>query len=409
MDSQDTDTLKDLEDPNQRSESKMETEASSEPEAMVASTVTERSGTPVGSGAAGDQPSPSPMSASPVPALSQGDESASCFPPPPGTPTQTSPVTEQPTNLSLQYAQEPSVGPHLPDQHQQQLKSPNQSSDYMFDRFRKWAISNYGDSGKTKTVTRKKYQRIVRILSGDELPTSDNSKFRFWVKNKGFRLGPPPPDEIGADDQVLYVPTRVQVSVFSLQVWISPIPEKSVWNKKAPLQCWPSKKASMYRTRGESEESVVNNQWNMQEEIHLSFETQGRYPKQGHQWPHKRDLCPPKIRKSLIWPFCCEKAGSIELSLLQNEICTTNILVAPHRMFKGFATLAEGVSASYKEFNTHTTISITWIVKSSNFFLLHLDVFICKESLHYSVYIYYSTKLHCCCLSAIQAISSGNP
>ena len=133
---------------------------------------------------------------------------------PPRSPTQTSPVPEQPTNLSVQCAQT-SMGPHLPDQHQQQLKSPNQSSDYMFDRFRKWAISNYGDSGKTKTVTRKKYQRIVRILSGDELPTSDNSKFRFWVKNKGFRLGPPPPDEIGADDQVLYVPTRVQVSAFS--------------------------------------------------------------------------------------------------------------------------------------------------------------------------------------------------
>ena len=219
MDSQETDTLKDTEDQSQRSESKMETEESSEPEALMVSATAERSGTPPGvSGATGDQPSPSPVSASPVPALSQGGESASCFSPPPGTPTQTSPVTEQPTNLSLQCAQQTSLGPHLPDQHQhqQQLTSPNQSSDYMFDRFRKWAISNYGDSGKTKTVTRKKYQRIVRILSGDELPTSDNSKFRFWVKNKGFRLGPPPPDEIGADDQVLYVPTRVQVSIYYL-------------------------------------------------------------------------------------------------------------------------------------------------------------------------------------------------
>ena len=211
MDSQDTDALNVTEDQSQQSDSKMETEESSEPEALTVSTATERSGTPGVSGAAGDQPSP--VSASPVPLLSQGGESASCFPP--RSPTQMSPVPEQPTNLSLQCAQT-LMGPHLPDQLQQQLKSPNQSSDYMFDRFRKWAISNYGDSGKTKTVTRKKYQRIVRILSGDELPTSDNSKFRFWVKNKGFRLGPPPPDEIGADDQVLYVPTRVQVSFFFL-------------------------------------------------------------------------------------------------------------------------------------------------------------------------------------------------
>ncbi len=87
------------------------------------------------------------------------------------------------------------------------------SSDEMFKKFRNWAISNYGDSGKTKTVTRKKYCRIVHILTGDEQPCSDNSKFRFWVKNKGFRLGPPPPDEAGAEDQVLYVPTRVQVRV----------------------------------------------------------------------------------------------------------------------------------------------------------------------------------------------------
>ncbi len=85
------------------------------------------------------------------------------------------------------------------------------SPDEMFKKFRNWAISNYGDSGKTKTVTRKKYCRIVQILTGDEQPCSDNSKFRFWVKNKGFRLGPPPPDEAGAEDQVLYVPTRVQV------------------------------------------------------------------------------------------------------------------------------------------------------------------------------------------------------
>ena len=82
----------------------------------------------------------------------------------------------------------------------------------MFHAFQTWACQNYGDSGKTKTVTQKKYERIIRILSGIEHATSENSKFRFWVKAKGFRLGPPPPDDTAADDQVLYVPTRVPVS-----------------------------------------------------------------------------------------------------------------------------------------------------------------------------------------------------
>ena len=28
--------------------------------------------------------------------------------------------------------------------------------------------------------------------------------------------------------------------------------------------------------------------------IHPGFEIQGRHPKQAYQWPHKKDLCPPK-------------------------------------------------------------------------------------------------------------------
>ena len=29
--------------------------------------------------------------------------------------------------------------------------------------------------------------------------------------------------------------------------------------------------------------------------IHPGFEASDRRPKQGYQWPHKKDLCPPKI------------------------------------------------------------------------------------------------------------------
>lgn len=82
----------------------------------------------------------------------------------------------------------------------------------MFETFQAWANQNYGDSGrvllpiiyvacvidkgfwrkfltqfllhigKTKTVTRRKYLRIVRILTGEEVASSENSKFRFWVR-----------------------------------------------------------------------------------------------------------------------------------------------------------------------------------------------------------------------------------
>ncbi|CAG5136675.1 unnamed protein product, partial [Candidula unifasciata] len=58
----------------------------------------------------------------------------------------------------------------------------------MYQTFQNWAIQNYGDKGKTKTVTRNKYQRIVRILKGEEESTAENSKLRFWVKAKGFQL-----------------------------------------------------------------------------------------------------------------------------------------------------------------------------------------------------------------------------
>ena len=97
------------------------------------------------------------------------------------------------------------------------LPSPHPGWPAMYDTFQNWALQNYGDAGKTKTVTRKKYTRISRILTGEETPSSDNSKFRFWVKAKGFRLGPPPPEDTSGQDQVLYVPSRVQVSFGSVR------------------------------------------------------------------------------------------------------------------------------------------------------------------------------------------------
>lgn len=84
----------------------------------------------------------------------------------------------------------------------------------MYRQFQDWCLRTYGDSGKTKTVTRKKYDRIVQLLNGSESSSTDNAKFKFWVKSKGFQLGNP--DEVsggaGGGKQVLYVPVKTTVS-----------------------------------------------------------------------------------------------------------------------------------------------------------------------------------------------------
>jgi len=87
----------------------------------------------------------------------------------------------------------------------------------MYARFRSWTLRNYGETGKTKTVTRAKYERVVAILGGVEPPTADNSKLRFWIKAKGFRLGYPvdtdPPTIMNRNE--LYIPSKNWVSTLS--------------------------------------------------------------------------------------------------------------------------------------------------------------------------------------------------
>ncbi|KAM4704590.1 nucleolar protein 4 isoform 2-T2 [Rhinophrynus dorsalis] len=77
----------------------------------------------------------------------------------------------------------------------------------MYRQFQDWCLRTYGDSGKTKTVTRKKYERIVQLLNGSESSSTDNAKFKFWVKSKGFQLGGAEEPSAG-DKQVLYVPVK---------------------------------------------------------------------------------------------------------------------------------------------------------------------------------------------------------
>lgn len=65
------------------------------------------------------------------------------------------------------------------------------SKDEMLAAYQPWVIQTYGDLAKTKTITLKKYARILRTLRGEEVVSADNSKFRFWVKAKGFYVGKP--------------------------------------------------------------------------------------------------------------------------------------------------------------------------------------------------------------------------
>lgn len=71
--------------------------------------------------------------------------------------------------------------------------------------FQAWVELNYGENSRTKTITRKKFNKICRYLLGEPQIETD-AKFRFWVKSKGFRIA-------HADDNqsysVLYVPVKV--------------------------------------------------------------------------------------------------------------------------------------------------------------------------------------------------------
>ncbi|KAM9475103.1 nucleolar protein 4-like isoform 2-T2 [Clarias gariepinus] len=89
----------------------------------------------------------------------------------------------------------------------------------MFSEFQEWCLRTYGDSGKTKTVTRRKYNKIMQTLLQNEDTDGvyvDNShinaKFKFWVRSKGFQVGS---NVLGEHNQkgapgkpVLYVPVK---------------------------------------------------------------------------------------------------------------------------------------------------------------------------------------------------------
>uniref|UniRef100_A0A3P8VHC8 Nucleolar protein 4-like b n=1 Tax=Cynoglossus semilaevis TaxID=244447 RepID=A0A3P8VHC8_CYNSE len=91
----------------------------------------------------------------------------------------------------------------------------------MFGEFQDWCLRTYGDSGKTKTVTRRKYNKILQtLLAGDEEHSNgmflheksnshSNAKFKFWVKSKGFQIRTMADGKSSSPDRpVLYVPIK---------------------------------------------------------------------------------------------------------------------------------------------------------------------------------------------------------
>lgn len=87
----------------------------------------------------------------------------------------------------------------------------------MFKVYQPWVIKTYGDFTKTKTVSLKKYDRIVRTLLGLIPNCAENSKFRFWIRSKGFRLGLPSSIAPVSDPNQLYVLGR-KVSYFTFDI-----------------------------------------------------------------------------------------------------------------------------------------------------------------------------------------------
>ena len=145
-------------------------------------------------------------------------------------------ISKHPTNVSSLHSN--SVPQTLTTEEAKQL---------MLSQYIPWVNSTYGDTAKTKTITKKKYSRIIALLrfnaeqkttkntasinsTNDPNPAavvgggnggSELAKFKLWVKSKGFHLGPPEghPD-FGTSDtaSTLYLPTGTDKVSFSTHV-----------------------------------------------------------------------------------------------------------------------------------------------------------------------------------------------
>ncbi|KAH8393044.1 hypothetical protein KR215_000716 [Drosophila sulfurigaster] len=96
----------------------------------------------------------------------------------PVTVSELEPEAEAAYDADVDELEQPVVGPPL-------AKLAGER-DVIYELFQPWALKTYGDQAKTKTITLRKKARILKALEGKEHSRPDSSKFRFWVKTKGF-------------------------------------------------------------------------------------------------------------------------------------------------------------------------------------------------------------------------------
>lgn len=113
-------------------------------------------------------------------------------------------------------------------------------NDAMFNAYQPWVIKTYGDLAKTKTVTIKKYGRILRTLRGEEVNSAENSKFRFWVKSKGFHIGQPEGYDAKPADMIIGRHALTSVPGMDPPLYVpTQLAHNKVSTSKARLSCLP--------------------------------------------------------------------------------------------------------------------------------------------------------------------------
>ncbi|XP_022900682.1 nucleolar protein 4 isoform X2 [Onthophagus taurus] len=138
----------------------------------------------------------------------------------------------------------------------------------MLTNYQPWVIQTYGDLAKTKTITLKKYARILRTLRGEEVVSADNSKFRFWVKAKGFHEGKPSGYEAKPADAIVG-----RYSVCDMDEGIKPISDKLTGSSKDPSLYVPN--APFKNSTGDPvyrKVAVVENFFDIIYNVHVELE-----------------------------------------------------------------------------------------------------------------------------------------
>ncbi|XP_072387673.1 nucleolar protein 4 isoform X2 [Diabrotica undecimpunctata] len=138
----------------------------------------------------------------------------------------------------------------------------------MLANYQPWVIQTYGDLAKTKTITLKKYARILRTLRGEEIVSADNSKFRFWVKAKGFCVGQPVGYDPKPADGIVG-----RFSVCDMDDGIPPTNEKLAGSAKDPPLYVPN--APFKNSTGEPvyrKVAVVENFFDIIYNVHVDLE-----------------------------------------------------------------------------------------------------------------------------------------